>query len=517
MTPRACARGGDRARASARPGVLGAIVLVLAAGGPDAAAQGPDRAAAEALERRAKDTGELAAYVACGQAYLALYNQDPDGRGSEELLYDAAVCFEQGGSIGVAITTYTRLVELTGADREVRARAMAHLIGAYEQIAFYDQAAQVLERYADEYGATRPDAALALDRAAELRRGLGQHDRAIADTMKYVRLPSTSARDRAAAFFSVADLHEAHGDTGALIAHLRRYLEAHGAGGAPELRVAAHARLGQALWAQSCPVAPIDGSCLRVVRDRPRPGDGAGAPRGQAAPSTCGAASRLQVEVVTRDARLVREAQREFAAAIAVFERSGRPGQGYGRYLHALALFHQSEPAYEAYLRVEFPARLDFDPRAPAVAKASRAKLEQYLARKAAAGAVVQRGYEEVARTADAAMTLASIARRGQMQQHAADALAAADIPVRLRGDVQAVEGFCTTLQAVVGPLEASAAAAYAMCLDKSTALGWFSAWSRLCERQLEQLWPDRFPPARELRPVVAAPGVLTDVEAVGP
>ena len=74
MTPRACARGGDRARASARPGVLGAIVLVLAAGGPDAAAQGPDRAAAEALERRAKDTGELAAYVACGQAYLALYN-----------------------------------------------------------------------------------------------------------------------------------------------------------------------------------------------------------------------------------------------------------------------------------------------------------------------------------------------------------------------------------------------------------------------------------------------------------
>jgi hypothetical protein len=38
----------------------------------------------------------------------------------------------------------------------------------------------------------------------------------------------------------------------------------------------------------------------------------------------------------------------------------------------------------------------------------------------------------------------------------------------------------------------------YDVCLAKSTELGWFSEWSRLCERELGQILPDRYPTASE-------------------
>jgi hypothetical protein len=52
------------------------------------------------------------------------------------------------------------------------------------------------------------------------------------------------------------------------------------------------------------------------------------------------------------------------------------------------------------------------------------------------------------------------------------------------------------------------------VCLGKSTELGWFSEWSRLCERELGQIKPEDYPTASELRgePDKVAP--VTEVEA---
>jgi hypothetical protein len=64
----------------------------------------------------------------------------------------------------------------------------------------------------------------------------------------------------------------------------------------------------------------------------------------------------------------------------------------------------------------------------------------------------------------------------------------------------------------VAEPLEAASLNAYGVCLSKSTELGWFSEWSKMCERELGQIKPEDYPTAAELHgeskltaPVVAA------------
>lgn len=66
----------------------------------------------------------------------------------------------------------------------------------------------------------------------------------------------------------------------------------------------------------------------------------------------------------------------------------------------------------------------------------------------------------------------------------------------------------------VAEPLEAASLNAYGVCLSKSTELGWFSDWSKMCERELGQIKPEEFPTASELR---ADPTNVAPVIAVEP
>jgi hypothetical protein len=63
-------------------------------------------------------------------------------------------------------------------------------------------------------------------------------------------------------------------------------------------------------------------------------------------------------------------------------------------------------------------------------------------------------------------------------------------------------------------PLEDRSLEAFRVCLDKSTQLGWFSDWSKLCERELGQIRPDEFPTATELR---GTPRVAAVIAVEGP
>ena len=67
--------------------------------------------AAMAHERAARElTGDAARdeLEACGQAYLGVFNDAPADPDADAMLYNAAVCFAQAGSAGVAITASTR-------------------------------------------------------------------------------------------------------------------------------------------------------------------------------------------------------------------------------------------------------------------------------------------------------------------------------------------------------------------------------------------------------------------------
>jgi hypothetical protein len=44
--------------------------------------------------------------------------------------------------------------------------------------------------------------------------------------------------------------------------------------------------------------------------------------------------------------------------------------------------------------------------------------------------------------------------------------------------------------------------------------MGWFSDWSRLCERELGQIRPEEYPTASELRATPDAVARITTVEA---
>jgi hypothetical protein len=104
----------------------------------------------------------------------------------------------------------------------------------------------------------------------------------------------------------------------------------------------------------------------------------------------------------------------------------------------------------------------------------------------------------------------------GQVTQNFSDALFTAEIPKDVRTGEFAedkIDAFCDQMSTVADPLEKRSLEAFGVCLSKSTELGWFSDWSKLCERELGQIKPEDFPTAAEIRgePDEVAP--VTDVE----
>jgi len=102
----------------------------------------------------------------------------------------------------------------------------------------------------------------------------------------------------------------------------------------------------------------------------------------------------------------------------------------------------------------------------------------------------------------DPADSITAAARLGQIAQNASDQLFTAEIPKNVRtGEFadEKVEAFCDRMTEVAEPLEKTSLEAYGICLAKSTELGWFSDWSKMCERELGQIKPEEYPTASEL------------------
>ena len=77
-----------------------------------------------------------------------------------------------------------------------------------------------------------------------------------------------------------------------------------------------------------------------------------------------------------------------------------------------------------------------------------------------------------------------------------------AEIPADLRRGPFAEDttaAYCDALADIAAPLETDAVASYQGCLTTSTKLGWFSSYSRMCERELGQLQPDKWPTTAEV------------------
>jgi tetratricopeptide (TPR) repeat protein len=480
------------------------------------------RKKAEQMEKEAKASKDFAKYILCGQAYLDIYNADPENKQNDEVLYNAGVCFEEGRSIGAAITGFT-LLQKYYPNSKLSAKALARIGKAYGDIAFYDRSAEKLEEYAKKYAGEK-DAYDAMSDAVFYRKGIGDDAKAIENTKYFIKtFGKKKPAEAANAAFSLTSVYEKQNDKDAVIKHLRDYIRTYGNKGGDDRLVVANAKIGQILWEQSCPVKQVDGSCVKIVRERAinlkkkKKGK-----TGSDQPLQCGPDSKIKLTVVKRDERKMKEALQAFGAAAKAFEKSGGKTGGDeagARYYYAMAKVAEADKDFEAYLGQPFPANLDFDPdpKKKAIAEKSLKRFNEWVATKRKGQDTLTEKYKGVLAIKDNANSIHATARLGQINQNFSDALFTAQIPQDVRSGEFAdekVEAYCDKLTEVAEPLEANSLTAYGVCLAKSTELGWFSDWSKLCERELGQIKPEEYPTASELR---ADPTNVATVIAVEP
>lgn len=477
------------------------------------------RKKAEKLETTAKETKDFGQYVLCGQAYLDIYNRNPEGTDNDEVLYNAGVCFEEGKSIGVAIQMFN-LLEKYYPNSKITARAIARLGKAYGDIAFYDRASDKLEQYAKKYAGEK-DAYDAMSDAVFYRKGIGDDDKAIADTKYFVdTFGKKKASEAANAAFSLTSIYEKRGDNDAVIKHLRDYIRTWGAKGGEDKLVIAHAKIAKILWEQSCPVKLIDGSCVKISRERAIAAKTIKKKKGKevyVAPTHCaGSESKINLAVVKRDDRKVREALGEYKQAASVFEKmkgdSSDMTWAGARYWYAQGKLAEADVEFEKYLDIKFPTGLNFGDGAPehkAQKEKAMKRFNDWLSGKTKSAEATSKKFSDVLSIKDNANSIAAAARLGQVMQDFSDQLFTAEIPAEVRKSQiidgydlaqDKVDAYCDALTTAAEPLAEKSLTAYGACLQKSTELGWFSEWSKLCERELGQIKPEEFPTASELR-----------------
>jgi tetratricopeptide (TPR) repeat protein len=478
------------------------------------------RKRAEKMEKDAKESKDFSKFVACGQAYLDIYNRKPEAEENDEVLYNALVCYQEGKSIGAAIQMFALLKQYYPKSK-LMPRAVGRIGKAYGDIAFYEQAADKLEQYAKDYGGEK-DAFSALSEAVFYRKGIGQDDKAIADTKFFIKQYGNSKPKEASdAMFSLTSVYEKQGDPDMVVKHLRQYIQQYPAkvGGADRI-VVAYAKIGQVLWKQSCPFPMVDGSCVKITRERALAGKQQKRKKGgNDQPTQCGPESKIKLTVVNRDERKVKEAMAAFNAAAKAYEGTGGKTGGdelAARYFYAQSKFVEADREFEAYLALRFPVGLNFDPQNKAVSAKSLKRFEEWIKQRTKVGGAAKTKYETALKVQDNATSIAAAARLAQISQNLSDALFSAEIPKDVRtGEFadEKVEAFCDKMTEYAEPLDQQSLAGYSICLEESTKRGWFSDWSRLCERELGQIKPEEYPTAAELRgdPTRVAP--VIDVE----
>ncbi len=482
------------------------------------------RKSAEKLEKEAKESKDYGKYVACGQAYFDIYNANPEAKENDEVLYNALVCYHEGKSIGAAIITYNLMTRYYP-NSKLMPRATGRIGKAYGDVAFYEKAAEKLEEYAKKYAGEK-DAYNAMSDAVFYRKGIGDDAKAIENTKFFIKTFGPKKPQEASnAMFSLTSVYEKQGDGDAVIKHLRDYIRQFGTKGGEDRLIIAYSKIGATLWAQSCPVKMVDGACVKIVRERAinmKKQSKKQKKAGNDQPTQCGPESKIKLTVVPRDERKIKEAMTAFNAAAKEFEkRGGKTGgdEGGARYYYAQAKLAAADRDFETYLSQKFPQGLNFDPdpKAKAIKEKSLKRFNEWVAEKTKVGGAATRQYENVLSIKDAASSITAAARLGQISQNFSDALFTAEIPKDVRtGEFadEKVEAFCDKMTEIAEPLEARSLEAFGVCLTKSTELGWFSDWSKLCERELGQIKPEEYPTASELR---GTPNQVAPIVAVEP
>jgi tetratricopeptide (TPR) repeat protein len=473
------------------------------------------RKVAEQLEKEGKK-------LACGQSYESIYNTNPDGPNMDEVLYNAGVCYEDAKSIGKAIQMYEKLNERFPKTLHAQ-KALARTGNAYGAIAYYDRSASKYEQFARKYGGEK-DAPSALQNAVTYRKGIGDDKAAIGDIEFFVKqYKNKLKKDAADALWGLVGIYEKQGNQDAVVKALERYLKEMGTKGGRDRVVAAHARIGQIMWEQSCKSKGVDGACVKVERERAVRQRGKRR-RGTVLPDRCGESSKIKLTVLDRDKSRAAKARQHFKQAISEYGKGASSEdaqrQAFAINMFAMSRFYMAEEQFENFLSVEFPDKLDFSDRSPKKKADSEKRFKKFMAEKEKQGSRANEMYMAVReiKGGGAAWAIAGAARIGQISQNAADALYTAEVPRDQRSGPYAEDSwdaYCDALTTAAAPLEERSVAGFSSCLETSTALNWFNKWSKLCERELGQIRPQDFPTASEVHAEPKSVAAITDTQGL--
>jgi tetratricopeptide (TPR) repeat protein len=411
------------------------------------------RLAAEQLAKKAASTNDPAAFVACGQAYLDVYNQDPSRSDGDEVLYNSGVCFREAHSVASAILAWEQLLKSFPGSK-LGGKGVMQVAMAYLGIARFDEAAARFEDYAKRYAGEK-DARDTLANAIMLRTALGDRDKRIADTRLFVLTYGARAPAEAAnAMLALVSAYDAPADQAKA---LREYIKTYGNKGSHEQLAEAYQRLGDALWRQSCPVRPVDGLCAKLVVDKTK---------------HCGT-STTRLQVVARTP-LRKDALAAYDQASKLVAEAGLTDPA-ARHAAAMAMLARADDLLETMAAQRFPS--------PVTTKA----FATWFAAETKAGEDASRAYEQVLATKDAGASVAAAARLGQLSQQFSAALTGGEIPADVRSGTHAAEAtqaYCDQMGVAAEPLHERAQTAFGVCTEKAVELGVFDEWTALCRRE---------------------------------
>ena len=495
----------------------------------------------QSLSKAARAMKESKDYIGCGDAFNEIYNQDPEAANADEMLFASGVCYEEGKSIGAALTSF-RLLRKFFPDSSYSKLATYRLGDNFARVGYYKRAAEKYEEYARRW-AGQKDAYDALSDAVFYRKGIGDDKQAITNTKQFIGKFANARKKKyaegASAHFSLTSIYEKQGNNDKVIDHLKEYVAKHGRHGGVDRIVVAYAKIGMLLWRKSCPWRTVNGSCVKLSRSRNTAARRRRARRKSTLRTQCGPAHKIKLKVLERDPGTAKQARGYLQRAVATYQKAikadpkgakiGSKARLFAMNNHyAAARFYLIERDYEKFLSLNIPTKLNFDPKKPKKRKDSQKRFQSWMKRKA--GMLDRLGREEAGggkalgafyqiiqiRGGGAHYALASAARVGQMAQNFADQLFTSPIPKNVRSGPYAedlIDHYCDALTEAAEPLEAKSLKFYGFCLEKSNELNWFNSWSKLCEKELGQIRPDLFPTASELHADAKSVAIEIDIE----
>ena len=458
-------------------------------------------------------------FKAAGELFEQIAKNYPQDSRLDDILWNAGINYEAARLIGAAVRM-RKLLRIKKPKSKLASKALYFIGGNYHALAFYEKAASAYEKYAEGYPKEK-EAPKALKWAILFRWGTGNVHKMMLDVKSFIKAYSRQGRKHmsqvAEVHFWVSRVYQAQMRRGnkdaemKLISHLNQYLARYRHSGGLAHEIEALARLGELYWSRSCKVQMTDGMCVKVTYQRRR--------RRKKL-----AHKKKRLRYLDRERRGMLAAKRKFHQVVSAWGSNAKSAMARMKgktpaekqkkamaalYWVAMSRFMLADMKFEAYMKLDIPRNLNFDPRHPSVAKRSVKKFAGWAKKKAQGLSKLRANYEQVIKLKQAHWAIAATARIGMLFHNFARQLYDAAIPSYLHSDEEK-DAYRDELQKYGDPLEVKAKQGYILCLATAKKYNWFNEWSRLCEREINDLEPEKYPLTMELR---AQPGyVSTDL-----